>query len=60
LARSELDEISGIGTKRKRALLHRFGSPKGVAEAGLIDLETVDGISKTVAKTIYDHFHGRG
>jgi excinuclease ABC subunit C len=60
LVRSELDQIAGIGAKRKRALLHRFGSPKGVAEAGLADLETVQGISKTVAKTIYDHFHGGG
>ena len=54
---SVLDEIPGIGAKRKRALLHHFGSARGVAEAGLADLEIVIGINKTVAKKIYDHFH---
>ena len=58
IVRSALDEIPGIGGKRKQALLHRFGSARGVSEAGLTDLESVDGISKTVARAIYDHFHG--
>jgi len=58
LARSPLDEIQGIGAKRKKALLMRFGSAKAVARAGLVDLEAVDGISKSVARKIYDHFHG--
>jgi excinuclease ABC subunit C len=57
LGRSPLDEIAGIGTRRKRALLHHFGSARGVARAGLADLEQVDGINKTVAKKIYEHFH---
>jgi excinuclease ABC subunit C len=56
--RSSLDEISGIGAKRKRALLHHFGSAKAVARAGLADLEAVTGISRVVARRIYDHFHG--
>ena len=55
--RSLLDDIPGIGAKRKKALLHHFGSAKAVARAGLADLETVDGISRTVAKKIYDHFN---
>jgi excinuclease ABC subunit C len=55
-----LDEIPGIGSRRKRALLHRFGSAADVARAGLADLELVDGISKTVARRIYDHFHPDG
>jgi excinuclease ABC subunit C len=54
---SPLDEIGGIGPSRKKALLHHFGSGKAVARAGLLDLEAVDGISKTVAKKVYDHFH---
>jgi excinuclease ABC subunit C len=54
---SPLDEIAGIGPARKRALLHHFGSARGVANAGLADLEAVDGISGTVARQIYDHFH---
>jgi len=60
IGQSALDQIAGIGAKRKRALLHRFGSARGVAEAGLADLKTVDGVSKTVAQAIYDHFHGGG
>jgi excinuclease ABC subunit C len=57
LSRSALDEISGIGAKRKRALLHHFGSARSVERAGLADLEAVEGISSQVAKAIYDHFH---
>jgi excinuclease ABC subunit C len=57
LARSPLDEIPGIGARRKQALLHHFGSARTVARAGLGELERVAGISKTVAKNIYDHFH---
>ena len=57
IGKSQLDEIAGIGASRKRALLHHFGSARGVAEAGLPDLESVEGISKAVAKKIYDHFH---
>ena len=54
---SVLDDIPGIGAKRKRALLHHFGSARAVANAGLKDLEAVDGISRTVANTIYARFH---
>ncbi len=57
LGRSPLDEIAGIGARRKQALLHHFGSARAVARAGLGELERVAGISKTVAKKIYDHFH---
>ncbi len=52
-----LDEIAGIGEKRKKALLLHFGSAKAVAEAGLADLQKVDTISKTVAEKIYNFFH---
>jgi len=57
---SPLDEIAGIGASRKKALLHHFGSGRAVAAAGLADLERVQGISKIVAKKIYDHFHAEG
>ncbi len=60
LGRSPLDEIDGIGARRKQALLHHFGSARAVARAGLGELERVSGISKTVAKKIYDHFHPDG
>ena len=58
IRRSPLDEIDGIGARRKRALLNHFGSAAGVSKAGLADLETVEGISRSVAKRVYDHFHG--
>ncbi len=58
--RSQLDDVPGIGARRKKALLLRFGSAKGVAAAGLADLETTPGISKVVAKKVYDFFHGEG
>jgi excinuclease ABC subunit C len=57
LGHSPLDEIAGIGARRKQALLHHFGSARTVARAGLGELERVAGISKTVAQKIYDHFH---
>lgn len=54
---SPLDEIAGIGGKRKKALLLHFGSAKAVAEAGLTDLQKVEGISKAFAEKIYNFFH---
>lgn len=57
IGRSLLDEVPGIGPRRKRALLHHFGSARNVANAGLVDLEAAEGISKSVAQKIYDHFH---
>ena len=51
-----LDEIEGIGPTRKRALLHAFGSVKGIRRAALGDLEAVPGISQALARTIFDHF----
>jgi len=57
IAASPLDDVAGVGAKRKRALLLHFGSAKAVARAGLSDLESVDGISKSVARKVYDYFH---
>jgi excinuclease ABC subunit C len=57
---SPLDEIDGIGPNRKRALLNHFGSGRAVTRAGLADLEAVGGISKAMARKIYDHFHDKG
>ncbi len=57
IAKNPLDEIDGIGPARKRALLDRFGSGRGVARAALAELEAVDGVSKELAKRIYDFFH---
>jgi len=57
---SSLDGVPGIGPKRKKALLHLFGSAGAVEAAGLADLEAVDGVSTAMAKKIYDWFHGSG
>jgi excinuclease ABC subunit C len=60
IERSALDEVPGIGPRRKKALLLHFGSSTAVARAGLADLEGVAGVGKAAAKKIYDHFHGGG
>jgi excinuclease ABC subunit C len=52
-----LDEIAGIGGGRKRALLQHFGSAKAVSAASLADLSSVEGVSATLARKIYDFFH---
>ncbi|MDE1153556.1 MAG: excinuclease ABC subunit UvrC [Micavibrio sp.] len=57
ISQNPLDEVPGIGGKRKKALLLHFGSAKAVAEAGVADLQKVAGISKAVAEAIYGFFH---
>ena len=57
LITSELDEVPGVGTARKRALLNHFGSARGVKQAGLADLENAPGINRETARRIYAHFH---
>ena len=57
IARNPLDDISGVGPARKRALLRHFGTAKAVSKAGIDDLMAVPGISESVAKLVYDHFH---
>ncbi|NTE85982.1 excinuclease ABC subunit UvrC [Agrobacterium rubi] len=60
LIKNPLDEISGIGPGRKRALLQHFGTAKAVSRAALSDLMAVGGISEGVAKQVYNHFHESG
>ncbi|WP_343116528.1 excinuclease ABC subunit UvrC [Ostreiculturibacter nitratireducens] len=55
-----LDEVPGIGAARKRALLQHFGSAKAVSRAGVEDLKAVEGISETIAQSVYDFFHAGG
>lgn len=54
VTKSALDEIPGIGAKRKKALLNHFGSVRGIEQAGMEELAKVSGISKKVAQKIYD------
>ncbi len=60
LGANPLDEIAGVGAGRKRALLQHFGSARAVAGASLPDIESVAGVSRTLAKKIYDFFHPTG
>ncbi len=60
MSRSALDAVPGIGAKRKKALLHHFGSAPAVAQAGRTDLEAVAGVSTAMANNIYDWFHPDG
>ena len=57
IRKSMLDQITGIGAHRKRALLHHFGSARAVERASLADLQKVEGISDTIALKIYNHFN---
>ena len=57
LSKSLLDQISGIGRNRKRALLNHFGSAKSVESASFEDLKSVEGIEEKVAQKIHDFFH---
>jgi excinuclease ABC subunit C len=60
LTASSLDEVPGIGPNRKRALLMHFGTARAVRGAALDDLERAPGISKAMARQLYDFFHPAG
>lgn len=55
--KSRIDEIEGIGSKRKRDLLSHFGSAEEISQASIADLTKVAGISKKTAEKIYNFFH---
>jgi excinuclease ABC subunit C len=52
-----LEEISGIGPRKRAKLLQRFGGVRGVEDASVEDLMSVDGISKELAESIYQALH---
>ncbi len=57
---SPLDEVPGVGPARKKALLMHFGTARAVRDASLEDLARTPGVSETVARTVYDYYHGGG
>ena len=57
ISKSMLDQISGIGSVRKRALLNHFGSARAVESASLDEIKSVEGVEEKVAKKIYNFFH---
>ncbi len=57
VSKSLLDQIEGIGSIRKRALLNHFGSARAVESASLDEIKTVEGVEEKVAKKIYNFFH---
>lgn len=58
--RSVLEQIPGVGVKRRQALLKYFGGLAAVQQAGVEDLSRVSGISEALAKEIYAVFHEQG
>jgi excinuclease ABC subunit C len=57
MKKNPLDEIDGVGPGRKKALLHAFGSARGVSRASVEDLVKVDGVSEPLAQRIHAFFH---
>jgi excinuclease ABC subunit C len=54
---SKLDDVEGIGPKKKRDLLNYFGSVEAIKNASIKDITKVDGINKKTAENIYKYFH---
>jgi excinuclease ABC subunit C len=54
---SVLEDIAGLGPKRRQVLLKQFGGLQGVSSAGVDALASIDGISRQLAQRIYDTFH---
>ena len=57
ITKSRLDDIDGVGAKRKKDLLNHFGSLDAIKDASIEDISKVTGINKKTAENIYNYFH---
>ena len=57
IKKSLLDQIDGVGSIKKRALLNHFGSARSVESASYDEIKSVEGVEEKVAKKIYNFFH---
>ncbi len=57
IVKSRIDEIDGVGAKRKKDLLNHFGSMEAIMNAQVEDIAKVSGINKKTAENIYNYFH---
>ena len=57
ITKSRIDDVEGVGAKRKKDLLNYFGSVEAIRDASVDDISRIPGINKKTAENIYNYFH---